>query len=351
MERLGLLAVLLPELAALRGVPQAKPLAGDALDHPLRAADALPAVDPVLRIAGLLHDVGKATTLADGHFLHHDREGALMAEQILLRLHAPRRGRARGRLVRHHMFHYTPDWTDAAVRRFVRRVGIDLLTDFFELRAADDAASGVVDPADGWNELRQRVASVVGDPLEAQHLAVNGDDLVAEPESRPARSSGVSSPASWTPSWRTRGSTRATACWSWRAPWPADRRCYNRRSGARAHAPITRSGGPHPRDDRLGAHGAAGASADPADRLPGGPPRRRRPRPRERAGHAPGQSVDGEARHLGSWPAPRFASRPWSAFRTADRSPPSRPSRPRLRWSTARPSRRRAERRRPRLGR
>jgi poly(A) polymerase/tRNA nucleotidyltransferase (CCA-adding enzyme) len=181
MERLGLLPVLLPELAALRGVPQAKPLAGDALDHSLRAADALPAADPVLRLAGLLHDVGKATTLADGHFLHHDRDGALMAELTLLRLRSPRAEVVRvARLVRHHMFAYTPDWTDAAVRRFVRRVGIDLLTDLFALRAADDVASGVVDPPHGWNELRQRVASVVGDPLEAQHLAVNGDDLVAE---------------------------------------------------------------------------------------------------------------------------------------------------------------------------
>src|SRR4029079_2330403 len=83
MERLGLTVVLLPELAALRGVPQSKPLAGDALDHSLRAADALPASDPVRRLAGLLHDVGKATTQADGHFLYHDRDGALMAERIL----------------------------------------------------------------------------------------------------------------------------------------------------------------------------------------------------------------------------------------------------------------------------
>ena len=43
MERLGLMAVLLPELTALRGVPQAKALPGDALDHSLRTADALPA--------------------------------------------------------------------------------------------------------------------------------------------------------------------------------------------------------------------------------------------------------------------------------------------------------------------
>ena len=181
MEDLGLLRVLFPELTALRGVPQAKPLAGDALDHSLRAADALPASDPVLRLAGLLHDVGKATTLADGHFLHHDREGALMAEEVLLRLRLPRADGDRvARLVRHHMFAYTPDWTDAAVRRFVRRVGIDLLEDLFTLRAADDVASGVVEPPSGWLELQRRVASVLGDPLEAQHLAVSGDDLVSE---------------------------------------------------------------------------------------------------------------------------------------------------------------------------
>ena len=182
MERLGLLAVLLPELAALRGVPQAKPLAGDALDHSLRAADALPPSDPVLRLAAMLHDVGKATTLADGHFLHHDRDGALIAEQILGRLRAPRSEAARVvRLVRHHMFAYTPEWTDAAVRRFVRRVGVDLLPDLFALRAADDVASGVEEPPGGWPELRERVRAVVAnDPLDPGQLAVSGDDLVAE---------------------------------------------------------------------------------------------------------------------------------------------------------------------------
>jgi tRNA nucleotidyltransferase (CCA-adding enzyme) len=179
MERLELLNVLLPELAALRGVPQAKRLPGDALDHSLRTADALPAGDPVLRLAGLLHDVGKATTLADGHFLHHDRDGALLAEQVMLRLRAPRAEITRvGRLVRHHMFAYSSNWTDAAVRRFIRRVGIDLLPDLFALREADDVASGVDEPPGGWKELRERLEAVANDPLEAQQLAISGDDLV-----------------------------------------------------------------------------------------------------------------------------------------------------------------------------
>jgi tRNA nucleotidyltransferase/poly(A) polymerase len=183
MERLGLLQVLLPELAALRGVPQAKRLEGDALDHSLRTADALPPGDPALRLAGLLHDLGKATTLANGHFIGHESAGAELAEVVLRRLRSPRAETNRVvRLIRLHMFAYRPSWTDAAVRRFVRRVGIDLLDDLFALRAADNAASGFREPATGGlDELRVRVAEVVASgPLDAGQLAIRGDDLVAE---------------------------------------------------------------------------------------------------------------------------------------------------------------------------
>jgi poly(A) polymerase/tRNA nucleotidyltransferase (CCA-adding enzyme) len=182
LEALGLLEVLLPELAALRGVPQAKALAGDALDHSLRTADALPANRPLLRLAGLLHDLGKATTLADGHFIGHEVAGAELAETVTWRL---RLSRAEigwiVRLVRQHMFAYTPDWTDAAVRRFIRRVGADLLDDLFALRAADNAASGVAPPAAGLAELRARIQRVMASgALNQGQLAVDGGDLTRE---------------------------------------------------------------------------------------------------------------------------------------------------------------------------
>jgi poly(A) polymerase/tRNA nucleotidyltransferase (CCA-adding enzyme) len=179
-ESLGLLRVLMPELAALRGVPQAKALPGDALDHSLRTADALPPSDPVLRLAGLLHDIGKATTLGEGHFIGHEVEGARMVDEVLQRLRAPRADARRiVRLIRHHMFGYTSDWTDAAVRRFIRRVGRDLLPDLFALRAADNAASGAREPAHGGlDELRERIERVLdSDPLRQADLAVDGHDL------------------------------------------------------------------------------------------------------------------------------------------------------------------------------
>ena len=183
MERLGLLEVLLPELAALRGIPQSKAVEGDALDHSLGALDALPATDPVLRLAGLLHDLGKATTLTDGHFIGHEVVGAELASALMRRLRYSRGEIERvEHLVRHHMFAYTPEWTDAAVRRFVRRMGAARLADLFALRRADNEASGVVEPQrGGLSDLAARAEAELRDgALETGQLAVRGDDLIAE---------------------------------------------------------------------------------------------------------------------------------------------------------------------------
>jgi poly(A) polymerase/tRNA nucleotidyltransferase (CCA-adding enzyme) len=183
MERLGLLRVVLPELAALRGVEQGKVLGGDALDHSLRTVDALPAADPVLRLAGLLHDVGKAPTAAGGHFIGHESAGAQLVERRMRDLAFPRADIDRvTHLVRHHLIQYTSDWTDAAVRRFLRRVGAgQTLDDLLALRRADTTASAGPSAGDAAaDELERRLAALRGAAVLSVHeLAVGGDDLIA----------------------------------------------------------------------------------------------------------------------------------------------------------------------------
>ena len=186
LEHLGLLQVIVPELAALRGVPQAKVVPGDALDHVLRATDAAPADDsPIVRLAALLHDLGKATTLRDGHFIGHELVSADLARAVLDRLRMPRAENDRiVGAIRHHMYDYDASWTDAAVRRFVRRLaGVDRAL-LFALRRADNVASGVADAGEANQaELEARIAEEVRrEPqlLEHRRLAIDGHDLQAE---------------------------------------------------------------------------------------------------------------------------------------------------------------------------
>ena len=183
MADTGLLNELFPELAAQRGVPQNKIEGEDLLDHTIGTVDAAPADRPIVRLAALVHDIGKPSTIDDGPFRGHEVVGADLAERLLDRLRTPRAARERVvGLVRHHMFTYEPSWGDAGVRRFIQRVGIDAIDDLFELRRADNIGSGVPADAHGLAELHKRVdaelaASVV---LDRSRLAVRGDDLIAE---------------------------------------------------------------------------------------------------------------------------------------------------------------------------
>ncbi|MGH2382471.1 MAG: CCA tRNA nucleotidyltransferase [Candidatus Limnocylindria bacterium] len=182
LERLGILSLLLPELVALRGVPQAKAVPGDALDHTLAAVDAAPAAAPDVRLTALLHDVGKATTLADGHFIGHERVGAELASRVLHRLRVPTaKATPVVDAIRHHMYAYDDTWTDAAVRRFIRRVGEAGMPLLFALRRADNEASGAGRVGDeNQAELERRVAGELAaspDLLRRNRLAIDGNDL------------------------------------------------------------------------------------------------------------------------------------------------------------------------------
>jgi tRNA nucleotidyltransferase (CCA-adding enzyme) len=179
----GLLEVALPELAAQRGVAQNKIEGEDLFDHTLRTVDAAPADRPVVRLAALLHDVGKPATIEEGPFRGHEVVGAEMAQAALDRFHMPRAVIERVvLLVRNHMFTYEPEWGDSGVRRFIQRVGLEAIDDLFALREADNVGSGVALDAHDLGHLRARVeaeiaASVV---LDRSRLAIHGDDLIAD---------------------------------------------------------------------------------------------------------------------------------------------------------------------------
>src|SRR5207253_193953 len=90
MAETGILAVISPDLDSQRGVPQNKIDEEDLWDHTVRTVDAGPADRPVVRLAALLHDIGKPATIDDGPFRGHEVVGADLAAALLERLRMPR---------------------------------------------------------------------------------------------------------------------------------------------------------------------------------------------------------------------------------------------------------------------
>lgn len=137
----GLAAYVMPELLPLRSTGQ-DGRHKDVFGHTLKVVENVPAT-PILRWAALLHDIGKpkTKTVQDGkvHFFRHEMVGARMARKILRRLRFDRESGERiQRLVAEHLRPnlYTPEWTDGAVRRFVRETE-GITDDLFALSRAD----------------------------------------------------------------------------------------------------------------------------------------------------------------------------------------------------------------------
>jgi tRNA nucleotidyltransferase (CCA-adding enzyme) len=80
------------------------------------------------------------------------------------------------------MFAYGPGWTDAAIRRFIRKIGPGSVDDLLALRAADNEGSGLPADAGSLAELASRIAAELAAHavLGRDRLAVDGDDLMAE---------------------------------------------------------------------------------------------------------------------------------------------------------------------------
>jgi putative nucleotidyltransferase with HDIG domain len=183
LETSGLLGWIAPPLAAQRGVPQNKSPGEDLWDHTLRSVDAVPIDRPVVRLAALVHDIGKPSTFAEDRFVGHDAVGAELAGELLGRLRFPRSTVERVvHLVRQHMFAYEPTWGDSAVRRFIAKIGGPALEELFELRRADNVGSGLEADAGGLAELRARIAEQLAAEvaLDRRDLAIDGEDLIAE---------------------------------------------------------------------------------------------------------------------------------------------------------------------------
>jgi hypothetical protein len=88
------------------------------------------------------------------------------------------------------MFAYDPKMTDAAIRRFIRRVGVPNINDMMLLRVGDRKGGG--SKATSWRlrELQERIGQQLFEPLSVKDLKVNGNDVMETLKIKPGRKVG-----------------------------------------------------------------------------------------------------------------------------------------------------------------
>jgi len=179
LDDADLLDVILPEIAACKGVPQSGYHTHDVFGHTVLTVAATPP-DLLLRVAALFHDVGKPRTArGDGTFIGHEEVGAEITKSTLERLRFSVRevGVVVG-LVRLHLrpVFYRSEWTDGAVRRLARDAG-PLLDRLMALARADIAASAYPEP-EKLDELQARLDAVREERPSRLAPMITGEEIM-----------------------------------------------------------------------------------------------------------------------------------------------------------------------------
>ena len=184
MHETGILGRILPELEETWGIEQNEYHPDDVFTHSVLSCD-MARGDLAVRWAALLHDLGKKAVKQerDGRvvFYRHEEESARSARALLRRLVFPAAFIERvERLVYHHMFLITDEWSDGAVRRFIARVGQDNLEDLFALRRADGASRDDEAVEEEIARAIRRTSAVIAQDavFKREDLAIGGREVM-----------------------------------------------------------------------------------------------------------------------------------------------------------------------------
>ncbi len=185
MEELELLEFILPELIPTIGFEQHNPHHDkDVYNHILCVVDYSPTILSV-RLAALLHDIGKpfTFTLGDdgiGHFYGHDRLSVEIGEKVLKRFKCSNDFTEKVLiLVKEHMNKYG-NFSDKGVKRLIRRVGEKNIFNLFDLQKADRKCSSSEASIDNILELEGRVKKALeeNEAFDIKHLKIDGNDII-----------------------------------------------------------------------------------------------------------------------------------------------------------------------------
>lgn len=184
----GLLVEILPELDECFRVEQKSPKRHHVFDvgtHCVMSLKFCPSKDVIVRIATLLHDIGKAkvadvTEEGVRTFFNHEVVGSRLVREIADRLHFSKTQREKlFKLVRFHQFSVNENQTDKALRRFIKNIGVENIEDMMNLRIGDRLGGGLQQP-ESWRLklFRSRLKEVLRKPFTVADLKIDGHDVM-----------------------------------------------------------------------------------------------------------------------------------------------------------------------------
>ncbi len=187
LEYIEVLGIILPELLPMRNFNQQNPYhIYDVLEHTAAVVENVPP-KPFLRLAALLHDVGKPDCFTTdgngtGHFYGHAELSAEKAEIILRRLKfaSEIRKEVTG-LIKYHMVKIEP--TPKAIKHALNKFTPELFFELIELKRGDALGCNPAYPFnEDYYETLKNIAKEIIEQKQCfslKDLAVNGDDLIA----------------------------------------------------------------------------------------------------------------------------------------------------------------------------
>ena len=147
--------------------------------------------DPIVRFATMIHDIGKPATykkLESGviTFYNHELVSAKIAKRIANRLRFSNKQTERlYLLVRYHQFTVNEKQTDSAIRRFIRKVGLENVEDMLDLRVGDRLGGGARETSWRLEEFKKRLIEVQKQPFTVHDLKISGHDVMKELDLKP----------------------------------------------------------------------------------------------------------------------------------------------------------------------
>lgn len=189
MRSTSILKHIIPEIDEAFSTPQKSPKRHHIFDvgtHSVMALKHCPSPDPIVRLATLLHDVGKTKTFKQQAdevitFYNHEVVGTKLTRDIAKRWRLSRKQTDKLlALVRWHQFTVDERQTDSALRRFIRRVGKENLEDMLALRIGDRLGGGARKTSWRLELLKKRLEEVQKQPFTVTDLNVDGFDVMKE---------------------------------------------------------------------------------------------------------------------------------------------------------------------------